>query len=292
MNAAQVTSFVNDGYLIVPGLVTPAELEELKQDTVKLARGGYPCPQLKPLPATMTDAEVLQNILCIHQPHFVSPVMLKYVQHPGICEVLSKVTAAHLPHWDGRVKCMQSMLFVKPPGFQGQAWHQDEVYIPTRDRSLIGAWIAIDDATIPNGCLWVVPGSHRTGYLFPQKAHDNPDEFDFSQESYGFDEKAEVPVEVKSGTVVFFNGYLLHQSRKNRSQIYRRVLVNHYMNAWSLLPWRYTQGVGMALQDVREIVSVAGEDPYAWKGVSSPTRNVFLRTCAANAEKLAAEQKK
>ena len=283
MNAAQVTSFVKDGYLIVPGLVTPAELEELKQDTVKLARGGYPCPQLKPLPATMTDAEVLQNILCIHQPHCVSPTMLKYVQHPGICAVLSRITAAHLPHWDGRVKCMQSMLFVKPPGFQGQAWHQDEVYIPTRDRSLIGAWIAIDDATIPNGCLWVVPGSHRTGYLFPQKAHDNPDEFDFSQESYGFDEKAEVPVEVKAGTVVFFNGYLLHQSRKNRSQIYRRVLVNHYMNAWSLLPWRYTQGVGMALQDVREIVSVAGEDPYAWKGVSSPTRNVFLRTCAANA---------
>jgi hypothetical protein len=291
MNAAQVTSFVNDGYLIVPGLVTPAELEELKQDTVALARGAYPCPQLQPLPATMSDDEVLQNILCIHQAHFVSPVMLKYVKHPGICAVLSRITAAHLAHWDGRVKCMQSMLFVKPPGFQGQAWHQDEVYIPTRDRSLIGAWIAIDDATIPNGCLWVVPGSHRTGYLFPQKAHDNPDEFDFSQESYGFDEKAEVPVEVKAGTVVFFNGYLLHRSRKNRSQIYRRVLVNHYMNAWSLLPWKYTPGVAMAMQDVREIVPVTGEDPYAWKGVTNPPRNVWLRSCTANAEKLAAEKK-
>ena len=288
--AQQIQSFVNDGYLIVPGLVTPSELEELKQDTLKLARGGYPCPQLKPLPATMSDAEVLQNILCIHQPHFVSPVMLKYVQHPGITEVLGKVTAAHLPHWDGRVKCMQSMLFVKPPGFQGQAWHQDEVYIPTRDRSLIGAWIAIDDATIPNGCLWVVPGSHRTGYLYPQRQHNQTDEFDFAQESHGFDEQAEVPVEVKAGTVVFFNGYLLHRSRKNRSDIYRRVLVNHYMNAWSLLPWRYTQGVGMAQQDLREIVMVTGEDPYAWKGTTAPPRNVWLRTCAANDATIPDEQ--
>ena len=38
--------------------------------------------------------------------------------------------------------------------------------IPTRDRSLIGAWIAIDDANIENGCLWVIPGSHRNGYLY------------------------------------------------------------------------------------------------------------------------------
>jgi hypothetical protein len=140
----------------------------------------------------------------------------------------------------------------------------------------------VDDATIPNGCLWVVPGSHRSGYLYPQKPHDNNDEFDFGAESFGFDEKSEVPVEVKAGTVVFFNGYLLHRSKKNRSQIYRRVLVNHYMNAWSLLPWRHVQGTGMAQQDVREIVLVAGEDPYAWKGTVTPTRNVWLRTCAAN----------
>jgi ectoine hydroxylase-related dioxygenase (phytanoyl-CoA dioxygenase family) len=63
----------------------------------------------------------------------------------------------------------QSIFFVKGPGKSGQAWHQDEVccfwwmpvpihnvqiYIPTRDRSLCGAWIAIDDATIENGCMW------------------------------------------------------------------------------------------------------------------------------------------
>lgn len=284
---SRVQDFINDGYLTMPGLVTPEELEELKADTLKIARGGYPSRTFEPIDARLSDDDVLRHILCIHQAHYISPVMKKYIQHPKICGVLSQITAAHLPFWDGSVKCMQSMLFVKPPTFQGQAWHQDEIYIPTRDRSLIGAWIAMDDATIANGCLWVIPGSHRSGYLYPQRPHNNPDEFDASRESYGFDESAEVPVEVKAGTVVFFNGYLLHRSRKNRSNIYRRVLVNHYMNAWSLLPWgtiKDDQGnsVSVASADRRLIIPVAGHDPYAWKGTVPGGDDVFLRKCKAN----------
>ncbi|HXG23378.1 MAG TPA: phytanoyl-CoA dioxygenase family protein [Chthonomonadales bacterium] len=278
----QARFFVENGYLVVPDLVSPEEIEELRQDTVRIARGEYPCEGFEPLPADTPEAEALKNILCIHQPHYISPVMEKYVKHPAICEVLSRITAAHLPYWDGSVKCMQSMLFVKPPGFQGQAWHQDEIYIPTRDRSLVGAWIAMDDATVENGCLWILPGSHRMGYLYPQRDHNNPDEFDFAQESYGFDDSGELPVEVKTGTVVFFNGYLLHRSRKNRSSGYRRVLVNHYMNAWSLLPWSLREGERTANADRRAVVLVSGQDPYAWKGYETPPRKVWLRTCKAN----------
>jgi ectoine hydroxylase-related dioxygenase (phytanoyl-CoA dioxygenase family) len=277
----QVRFFIDQGYLIVEGLVTPDDVEALRRDTVHLARGGYPCETLKPLPEAMSDDEALRNILCIHQPHYVSPVMDKYVRHAPICGALSQITAAHLPFWDGSVKCMQSMLFVKPPTFQGQAWHQDEIYIPTRDRSLIGAWIALDPATIENGCLWVIPGSHRQGYLYPQRKHGNDDEFDFAPESYGFDESAEVPVEVPTGAVVFFNGYLLHRSRKNRSALYRRVLVSHYMNAWSLLPWSLKESESVATADRRSVISVTGVDPYAWKGIDNPPSNVWLRTCKA-----------
>lgn len=283
LSQEQVQFFVENGYLILKGLIRPEELEELKSDTVRIARGKYANDNIKAMPDTLSDKEVLQNILCIHQPHYISPTMLKYVKHPLICGALSQVTAAHLPYWDGSVKCMQSMLFVKPPGFQGQAWHQDEIYIPTRDRSLIGAWTAIDDATIENGCLWIVPGSHKMGYLYPQKDHNNPDEFDFAQESYGFEEKDEIPVEVPAGSVVFFNGYLLHRSRKNRSNIYRRVLVNHYMNAYSHLPWSLKPGEHVAMADRRVVVSVAGKDPYAWKGLEQPPKSVWLRTCKANA---------
>src|SRR5207248_4861630 len=132
-------------------------------------------------------------------------------------------------------------------------------------RSLIGAMIAKDDATVENGWLWVLPGSHRTGYIHPQAPYDNPDEFDIASESYGFDDSAEIPVEVKTGSVVFFNGYLLHRSRKNRSPVYRRVLVSHYMNAWSLLPWQVKEGETPASADRRNVILVAGTDPYSWK---------------------------
>src|SRR5580700_9828507 len=203
LEPAQVQSFVDEGFLVLPDLITAEETERLKRDTTFIARGGYPCETLKPLPSSCTDEDALREILCIHQPHYISTVMREFVLHPRISAVLGQITAAHLPFWDGSVKCMQSMLFVKPPGFQGQGWHQDEIYIPTRDRSLIGAWIALDPATQENGCLRVVPGSHRPGYLYPQRPHNNPEEFDFAPESYGFDETQEVPVEVKAGTLVF-----------------------------------------------------------------------------------------
>ncbi len=284
LSAQQVQDFVRDGFHIAHNLITPAELAELKEDALRAARGQYKIANLDPLPADATDQQVLARILCIHQLHYVSATAMKYVKHPKICGMLSQLAGAHLPYWDGSVKCMQSMYFVKPPQFQGQAWHQDEIYIPTRDRSLIGAWIAVDDATIENGCLWVIPGSQQSGYLYPQRPHGNEDEFDFAPESFGFDESQEVPVEVKAGAVVFFNGYLLHRSRKNRSNIYRRVLVNHYMNAWSLLPWFAkdpTTNDGAARADSRRIVPVAGIDPYAWKGVEACPQEAHMRMCKA-----------
>ena len=111
----QVQSFIDKGYLVVPDLLSLDEIEELRQDTVTLAKGGHPCDSLQPLPDDVSDDEAIGRILCIHQPHFVSPIIEQYVKHPKICGILSQIAAAHLPYWDGSVKCMQSMLFTKPP---------------------------------------------------------------------------------------------------------------------------------------------------------------------------------
>lgn len=270
---ADVQFYHDNGYLVVPGLAGPQDVEELRADALRICRGEYPHEKLETLPADLDDDEALRRFLCIHFPHKISPVMLERgVKHPGMAAALARLIGPD-------VKCMQSMLFVKPPGFQGQAWHQDEIYIPTRDRSLTGGWIALDDATIENGCLYVIPGSHKW-VLYDQRQHDNPDEFDFAPESYGFEESSEIPVEVKAGDIVFFNGYLLHRSRKNRSDAYRRVLVNHYMNAWSLLPWQAREGESPSRADYRDIVMITGEDPYEWKGLEDRA-NISLRTCKA-----------
>ena len=116
-------------------------------------------------PADESDDDVLRQYLCIHFPHKLSPIMAGYLGHRVIAGVLSQIIGAN-------VKCMQSMLFIKASGKPGQAWHQDEYFIPTRDRSLTGGWIAMDDATVENGCLWVIPGSHKHGLLWPQHEHD------------------------------------------------------------------------------------------------------------------------
>lgn len=126
-----------------------------------------------------------------------------------------------------------------------------------------------------NGCLWVLPGSHRRGVLYPNREHDDP-RYDCTVESYGFpfDDSDAVPVEVAAGTVVVFNGYLLHKSLPNTGRRgYRRALVNHYMSAESLLPWAVpAEGTGMAQADFRDVVLVAGADPYAYKGLQDVRR--------------------
>ena len=271
--------YKDNGFLVITNAVTPDGLAELAAETVAVCRGEYGqvsrSPQAVGGPLTdemlaeMPAEELISHFLCIHHPHKISATFERYLAHPAIVAALTKVIGPN-------VKCMQSMLFVKSSGKPGQAWHQDEDYIPTRDRSLTGAWIAIDDATVENGCLWVIPGSQRRGILYPQYPHDDSD-YDCSVMSYNFpyDESVDaIPVEVPAGSIVFFNGYLLHKSLPNRAPegTFRRVLVNHYMSAESLLPWQFSPGVPIAKQDYRDIVMIAGEDPYAWKGLDDSAR--------------------
>ncbi len=274
----RIDSYIDQGYLVIENLLNKAEVEELKTDILRIARGSYPCEEFQTLDPGLSDEAALGGFIAIHHPHEISPVIKRYCQHPAISSILGDIVGAHLPHWDGRVKCMQSMFFTKSPGSPGQAWHQDELYIPTRDRSLTGAWIAVDDADIDNGCLWVIPGTHRDGYLYDQEPIGDTSEFDGKPESVGFDETQEVPVEVPSGSVVFFNGHLLHRSKKNRSDRYRRALVNHYMNAWSRLPWFADPDLTISRTDTRNVFMVNGEDPYAHKGYTQS--RVYLRKSA------------
>lgn len=256
------TFYEDNGYLVIPGALSEAELEELRHEALEICKGERGSFEgLEPSQRGETDDAILRRYLCIHFPHKMSEVMLKYLSTPKMVEALTEIIGPD-------VKCMQSMLFIKASGKPGQAWHQDEDFIPTRDQSLCGGWIAMDDATIENGCLWVIPGSHKHGILWPLEAQED-DRFDCTDESQGFpySDADAIPVEVKAGSIVFFNGYLLHRSFPNRAQTgYRRVLVNHYMSASSLLPWRDPKdGEYMAIADYRDIVMVAGKDPYFWK---------------------------
>jgi phytanoyl-CoA hydroxylase len=259
--------YAEHGFALLADALTREEVAALNADALRLCRGDYGeigggiAERVEPADE-LTDDEVLRRYLCIHFPHKVSPAARAALSAPRIVEALVAVIGPN-------VKAMQSMLFIKSEGKPGQAWHQDEYFIPTRDRSLTAAWIALDDATVENGCLWVLPGSHQRGVIYPERDQDDP-RFDCSSEAYDFPytDDQSVPVEVPAGTALIFNGYLLHRSLENSGRHgYRRALANHYMSAESLLPW-HPPGPGehMAIADYRDIVMVAGEDPYAWKG--------------------------
>jgi phytanoyl-CoA hydroxylase len=258
MNEGLIERYERDGYMVMEDLVSRSEVTELREEAEKL------CLERGTALARDSDArssDPLAAYLAIHFPHKLSSRFREALAHPRIVDVLTSLIGPN-------VKCMQSMLFIKHAGKPGQAWHQDEDFIPTRDRSLTAAWIALDDATIDNGCLWAIPGSHRSGVLWPLRRHVNP-EYDSIPESFDFpyQESDARPIEVAMGSVVFFNGYLLHKSLRNRRRNgFRRALVNHYMRAESLLPWWRQGGPHPPTHDLRDVVLVAGADPYAARG--------------------------
>jgi hypothetical protein len=107
------------------------------------------------------------------------------------------------------------------------------------------------------------------GVIYPDRYVDDP-RFDCTAEAYGFpyDDSEAVPVEIPAGAALLFDGYLLHRSLENSGRHgYRRALVHHYMSAESLLPWKEPEGDYFGEYDYRDIVIVAGEDPYAYKGI-------------------------
>jgi phytanoyl-CoA hydroxylase len=262
--------YAEHGYALLRDALSAAEVAEINDEALRICRGDYgqitygynDDPASASPAAPESDDEVLRRYLCIHYPHKLSAAAERALHAPKIVDALTSVIGPN-------VKAMQSMLFIKSEGKPGQAWHQDEFFIPTRDRSLTATWIALDDATVENGCLWVLPGSHRRGVVYPARDQDDP-RFDCTTEAFDFPyrDSDAVPVEIPAGTALIFNGYLLHRSLENSGRHgYRRALANHYMSAESLLPWQPPgPDEHMGIADFRDIVMVAGQDPYAYKG--------------------------
>lgn len=259
-----INAYKELGYVVVPDLFTSDEIASLKKETADIFRGRRGVIEgMLDTDDSIGDEDVLKQYVAIHFPHKLSPVIYKSLFHKGIVDVLTKIISPN-------VKCMQSMLFVKGPGKAGQSWHQDEFYIPTRDRTLTGVWIAIDDATVENGCLWIIPG--KPGYIMRRVDNSSNEYADVDTVDVSSLAGEAIPVQVKSGSAVFFHGYTLHSSLRNKTtNCFRTALVNHYMSAESMLPWDQ-DGNLPPTEDLRDIVMVAGEDPYSWKGTVDATK--------------------
>lgn len=125
---------------------------------------------------------------------------------------------------------LQTMALVKPPGIgSAKDWHQDVPYFPIAPaRDVVGVWIALDDATLDNGCMQVIPASHHLG---PVAHVQGPTGWRLEPALCDRLEPAVIPLPMRAGSALFFDGALFHFTATNRSPNRRRALQNHYVPA-------------------------------------------------------------
>lgn len=116
-------------------------------------------------------------------------------------------------------------VFKGPEGDKQFPWHQDDGYTPVTPSPYLTLWLALNDATLENGCISVLPGSHRRG-LVPHvstplglSCHslDDPDQG--------------VPVPVTAGSIAVFQSLMMHKSGVNRSKGMRKAYIIQYSHA-------------------------------------------------------------
>lgn len=265
--ASLARAYAEHGCVVAQSLFSSAECTAMEEELLRFQAGEFAqVSAIDRLASPMPREEVLGRYMYIFQPHAVSTLVREWMVDRRLRDVLGSIVGAHISGWNGGFKCMQSMFVVRKPGAPGSPWHQDEHPIPTRDRSLCGIWIALSDATIENGALWVVRNSHKPGIIYDRKPH-TLSTVDSMPQAIGFETNMHhgdaVPVPLIRGDVLCFNGYLLHSSLPNYSDTCRPALTMHYCSMNTLLTWH-------GEQNYRGVVPVQGEDPFVMEGYTTP----------------------
>lgn len=96
-------------------------------------------------------------------------------------------------------------------------WHQDSGYTTTEPLEYITCWTAISDSDLGNGCIWVIPESHKRGVLEHCQEAEDAERYGGKNAQLENDDGA-VPVEMRAGQVAIFSSLLLHRSGPNTSK--------------------------------------------------------------------------
>ncbi|KAG5913956.1 hypothetical protein E4U42_000751 [Claviceps africana] len=284
----QLSSFHKDGYLVIRDALLPSTVTSLLRETRSLLEGfsldDHPLTRFSTGQGTtaehvgdeyfLTSGDKVRFFLeedaldddapatkltrpketavnkIGHGLHMASPVFARLIDDEAMAqtgEVSPAAVARSLGYADPR--CLQSMLICKPPGIGGAVPpHQDSSFLYTDEPSATGFWYALEDATLDNGCLWFLPGSHEwagverrlvrrggagtgtgtemvdnEGSWFPRGAGGE------AARRRGGDRRDEgyVPGEVEAGDLVLIHGNLLHKSERNTSSKGRIIYTFH-----------------------------------------------------------------
>ena len=257
MSQGYVDQYWEHGYAVLRGLLPRGALGELQAETRRIYEEGLKHP------STYRDRNLLFEILpesfrgrrYVLQAHWmawISPYFEQLRRSEPYRRALTPLLGAD-------IKQVAQQIHWKPPGAErtGFRFHQDLRFRERRDafRDLMTSYIttglAIDPATRENGCLRIIPGSHRLGYL--GLSDDGPLMKGVTEEpalrAAGLDPETMVDIELEPGDLVMWSLLTVHGSDINRSQKDRAFLLSSYVKAANSDrgEWAFRDGESVAL---------------------------------------------
>jgi ectoine hydroxylase-related dioxygenase (phytanoyl-CoA dioxygenase family) len=225
LSEAQRATYLEAGHVTVPGIFTPARMDQAVADAMAWAEESLAAMDEKDR-AWYVDGGVKEAVMPrkMDQPVFFRPMFRGLASDPELTSAVESLIGPGL-------RVAFSQIFFKPPGGGGpKPVHQDNFYFGCDHRDgMVTAWVALDEATVENGCMHFADGSNKgpiIDHVAPEGEPFNlliPDEVAAKY--------AMTPAPVPKGGVSFHHGNTLHQSSDNRSHKWRRAVAIHYVNA-------------------------------------------------------------
>ncbi len=210
---AQFQQFRKDGYFILNNVFTQAEMDELERHIDQFVEVDDRELQTKGARGISRPNEISFTAHLAEQ----DPFIFSFVAEQEFVGLMKDLIGNNVSlYWDQSV-------YKKPETAREFPWHQDNGYIPVEPKEYITCWLALEDATIENGCIWVLPGSHLQGLV---EHKDTP----IGKQGYMGDDKG-VAVPLQKGSMVVFSSLLLHRSGPNLSDKTRKAYVIQYTPA-------------------------------------------------------------
>lgn len=260
---AQKSRYQQDGYLVLPGFKSSADIAALRARATQIVDAFDPSEGAAIFTTKDQDRNVddyfmaSANTVCCffeeeafgtdgqlrqdkslsinkigHAMHDLDPVFNRFSRGPAMQALAVDLGLQQAQIW-------QSMYIFKQPGIGGEVkWHQDATFFDTTPMTVTTFWFALEDASVRNGCLWVEPGGHR-GPLRERFVKSTVDTGSaarmekLSNMPWPNDSTA-LPVEVSAGTLVVFHGLLPHYSAPNRSTASRHAYTLHVTDGRSV----------------------------------------------------------
>lgn len=217
----QVTFFNENGYLAVGPMLTPDELQAVRDAYDRIFSATEKPASYRNLGQKAGEETSKGAVLQIIDMWRLDPVFEALLHKTDLLDVIEGLMG------HPNIQLYHDQALYKP-ALNGDVvpWHQDNGYWHLEPAAAMSMWIALDGADEQNGCMWVVPGSHRAGEAGHQRAGQY-----VAQLKADADESLAVSVPLPAGSAMIHHCRTLHMTRPNPTPRQRRAWVMHYMPA-------------------------------------------------------------